>query len=143
MKNFKRPQWRPSWISEWNDFSISECLCHSDASHQVSAQSDIRFWRRCRLKNFKMVALAFSNSESSCCHNAPHLVSAQSNLWFWRRGRKCEKRRRRWGGGGGWEVKALLRPANFSPRVSMLLLIRRIRTENTQICLRSLVRFFV
>ena len=28
-----------SWISEWNDFSNSESLCSSDASHQVSAQS--------------------------------------------------------------------------------------------------------
>ena len=45
---------RPSWISEWNDFSNFESLCHCDASHQVSAQSDLGFGRRCRLKNFKM-----------------------------------------------------------------------------------------
>ena len=37
LKNFKRP----SWISERNDFSNSESLCRSDASHQVSAQSDM------------------------------------------------------------------------------------------------------
>ena len=43
-----------------NDFSNSESLCHCDASHQVSAQSDLRFGRRCQfgrrccLKNFKM-----------------------------------------------------------------------------------------
>ena len=42
-------RWRPSWISERNDFSNSESLCHCDASHQVSAQSDLRFGRRCRL----------------------------------------------------------------------------------------------
>ena len=28
-------------ISEWNDFSNSESLCRSEASHQVSAQSDM------------------------------------------------------------------------------------------------------
>ena len=33
-------------------------LCHCDASHQVSAQSDLRFGRRCRLKNFKMATVA-------------------------------------------------------------------------------------
>ena len=37
-----------------NDLSNSESLCHSDASHQVSAQSDLRFGRRCHLKNFMM-----------------------------------------------------------------------------------------
>ena len=31
-------------------------LC--DASHQVLAQSDLQFGRRCRLKNFKMAAEA-------------------------------------------------------------------------------------
>ena len=51
------PPWRPSLILERNDFSISESLCHSDASNQVLAQSDLWFWRRCRLKNFKMAAM--------------------------------------------------------------------------------------
>ena len=50
------PPWQPSWIWEWNDFSNFESLCHCDASHQVSAQSDLGFRRRCRLKNFKMAA---------------------------------------------------------------------------------------
>ena len=50
--------WRPSWISEQNDFSNFESLCHFNASHQVSAQSNLGFGRRCRLKNFKMVAMA-------------------------------------------------------------------------------------
>ena len=48
----------PSWISEWNDFSNFESLYQCDASHQVSAQSDLRFGSRCRLKKFKMAAMA-------------------------------------------------------------------------------------
>ena len=47
----KWPPWRPSWISKRNYFSNSESLCHCDASsHQVSAQSDLWFGRRCHLK---------------------------------------------------------------------------------------------
>ena len=41
--------------TEW--FSNSESLFHPDASHQVSAQSDLLFGKRCGLKNFKMVAI--------------------------------------------------------------------------------------
>ena len=44
-------------ISERNDFSNSESLCHCDASHQVLAQSDLRCGRCC-LKNFKMATMA-------------------------------------------------------------------------------------
>ena len=50
-------------------FSNSESLCHSDASHQVSAQSDLLFGMRCGLKKFKMAAMTaleqnnFSNSD--------------------------------------------------------------------------------
>ena len=40
------------------DFSNSESLYYYDASHQVLAQSELRFGRRCRLKNFKMSAMA-------------------------------------------------------------------------------------
>ena len=43
-----------------NDFSNSESLCHPDASHQVLAQFDLRFGRRCGLKNFKMAVMAAS-----------------------------------------------------------------------------------
>ena len=53
-------------------FSNSESPCHPDASHQVSAQSDLRFGRY-GLKNLKRAAMAgpswileqnnFSNSE--------------------------------------------------------------------------------
>ena len=48
----------PPMISEQNDFSNSETLKLSKASHQVSAQSDLFFGIRCRLKNFKMAAVA-------------------------------------------------------------------------------------
>ena len=40
-----------------NDFSNFESLCHCDAAHQVSAQSDLGFGRRCCLKNFKLAAI--------------------------------------------------------------------------------------
>ena len=33
--------WRPSWISERNNFSKTESECRPNASHQFSAQSDI------------------------------------------------------------------------------------------------------
>ena len=89
------PKRWPFWISEQNDSSNSESVCHWDASHQVLAQSDLRFWRRGRLKNFKMAAMVaildikqndFSNSESLCHCDASHQVSAQSDLRF---GRGC------------------------------------------------------
>ena len=40
-----------------NNLSNSESLCRSDPSHKVSAQSDLWFWRRYRLKDFKMAAM--------------------------------------------------------------------------------------
>ena len=49
MKNFK--------IAAMKRFSNFESLCHCDASHQVSAQSDLGLRRRCRLKNVKMAAI--------------------------------------------------------------------------------------
>ena len=76
---------------EWNNFSNFEFLCHCDASHQVTAQSDLGFGRRCRLKNFKMAAIwisewnDFSYFESLCHWDASHQVSAQSDLGFRRR----------------------------------------------------------
>ena len=33
----------PSWIREWNNFSSSKSPCCSNASHQVSAQTDLLF----------------------------------------------------------------------------------------------------
>ena len=52
------PPWRRPWISDRNDFSKFESLCRSDASHQVSAQSDLWFGCWCSLKNFKMTTMA-------------------------------------------------------------------------------------
>ena len=53
MKNFKMAA-----LAEQNDFNNFEYLCHCDASHQVSAQSDLGFGKRCRLKYFKMATVA-------------------------------------------------------------------------------------
>ena len=55
--------WRLAWISEWNDFSNSESLCHCDASHQVLALSDLWFGRR-----------SFEEFQD-CRHNG--------HLWYW------------------------------------------------------------
>ena len=52
MQNFKMAA-----ILKRNDFSNSESLCRSDASHQVS-ESDLWFGRRCRLKTFNTAAMA-------------------------------------------------------------------------------------
>ena len=85
------PQWRQSWIGEQNNFSNSVSLCRSNASHQVSAQSNLLFrrdvvrrisrwqpWRPSWISERK----DFSNSESLCHSDASHQVSAQSDL-FW------------------------------------------------------------
>ena len=86
--------WR-IWISKQNNLSNSEFQCRTDATHKVSAQSDLWLWRRYHLKNFKMAALAaisdigtehFCNSKSLCHCDASHQVLAQSNLRF---GRRC------------------------------------------------------
>ena len=53
-EEFQNGRRRPTWLSEWNGFSNPESLCRSDASHQVSAQSNLRFGRRCRLKLRKL-----------------------------------------------------------------------------------------
>ena len=42
--------------AKWNDLSKSESLCHSNASHQVSAQYNLWF-KRCHLKNFKLATM--------------------------------------------------------------------------------------
>ena len=92
------PPWQLCWISERNDFCNSESPCPLDASHQISAQSDFRFRRRCRLKRFKMATVAaildigterfsqFWISMSPQCR--PHSftsIQPQSNLPFRRR----------------------------------------------------------
>ena len=43
--------WRPSCILDQNHYNNSESLCRSDISHQVSAQSNLRFGNRYRLKD--------------------------------------------------------------------------------------------
>ena len=96
------PPYRPSWTSERNNLSYSESLCCSDASHQVSTQSDFRFGRRCRLKSFKMADVAASldirmndltSSNSPCGSNVSHLIWGQSDLGF---GSRCGSRYLRW-----------------------------------------------
>ena len=97
------PTWGPSLISERNEFSNSESLCCSpqhdsdnseylclsNASHQVLAQSNLRFGR-CRSKNFKIRPSWISErnnlsySEFLCRSDASHQVLSQSDLWFWR-----------------------------------------------------------
>ena len=79
---------------------------------QVSAQTDLPFWRRCGLKNFKMVTIPewdnFSNSESPCCPNASHQVWAQSRLAFGSRcGLKIFKMAK-------WQPSWILEQNNFS-----------------------------
>ena len=56
------PLWWPSWILEWYNFSSSVSLCCCNASHHVSAQSDLWFGRRCGLKIFKMAVWATLDS---------------------------------------------------------------------------------
>ena len=77
--------------SEQNDFSHSESLRCSDASHQVSAKFDLQFGRRCHLKISRWPTWQpswilewnnFNNSKPSCGPNAIHQVWAQSDLGF-------------------------------------------------------------
>ena len=83
-------RWPPSWLSEQNNFSNSESLCHCDASHQVLAQSDLMVWEEMSFEEFgghlghqNGTILAILN----LCHcDASHQVSAQSDL---RLGRRC------------------------------------------------------
>ena len=86
--------WPPAWISEWNDFSNSEYLCHCDASHPVFALSDLWFWDEMSSEEFQdghhAILISeqnnFSNSEPLCHCDASHQVLAQSDLRF---GRRC------------------------------------------------------
>ena len=88
------PRW-PSSIAKQNYLSDFESLCRSNASHQVSAQSNLRFRKICCLKNSNMAAMAaildsrteqFSNSEFLCRPDASLQVLAQSDIQF---GRRC------------------------------------------------------
>ena len=55
MKNrFSRwSPWRPSWISNLNDFSQIQSISHPDASYQVSSQLAFGFRRRSEKKDFQ------------------------------------------------------------------------------------------
>ena len=73
------PPWGPSWIMEQYDFSNSESLSCFDASHQVSAQSNLQFgkrnvWRFSRWPTWPLSWIFewndFSNSKSPCDLNA-------------------------------------------------------------------------
>ena len=81
---FKMAPWQPSCISERNDFSNSESPCPLDASHQITAQSDLRF-RRFRRPSWISEQNGFSNSASPCPLDASHQITAQSDLRFRRR----------------------------------------------------------
>ena len=80
-------RWPPSWISKRNGLSNSVSPCRPDTANQLSAQSDFPFWRRCRLKNFKMATMIserndFSNSKSTYFPNASYQVSVQFDFDF-------------------------------------------------------------
>ena len=47
---------RPSWIFDWHNFSLFPSRSHPVAKEQVSAQSDLRFEKRCGKLIFKMAA---------------------------------------------------------------------------------------
>ena len=86
LKNFKMPPWQPSWISEGN-FSNSESLCRTNASHLVSAQSDMilemsfeEFQYGCDGHLGYQNGTIFSNSDSLCHCDASHQVSVQSDM---------------------------------------------------------------
>ena len=49
--------WQSSWISERNNFSNSESFKSLQCLLSKFPQSNLRFGRRCRLKNFKMAAM--------------------------------------------------------------------------------------
>ena len=84
--------WRPTWILEGNDFSHSESLCCSDASHQVSAHQVSEYslgdivWRFSRWPTWQPSWILewndFNNSKPPCGPNAIHQVWARSDLGF-------------------------------------------------------------
>ena len=54
--NGAAPRW-PSWIFDPHNFSLFRSRSHPVAKEQVSAQSDLRFEKRCRKLIFKMAAV--------------------------------------------------------------------------------------
>ena len=84
-----RHPWRPSWISEQNDFSNSEPLCHIKfwLNPTCGLGGDV-VWRISRWPLWRPSWISewnnFSNSESLCHCDASHQVWAQSDLGFGR-----------------------------------------------------------
>ena len=83
---------QPSWLSQPNNFSNSESLCRSDASHKVSAQSDVVLkvmlfeefqdglcWGHLGYRNGTILAILYL-----CVTVMPPIVLAQSDLRFGR-----------------------------------------------------------
>ena len=77
---------RPSWIFDRHNFSLFRSRSHPVATQQASAQSNLRFEKRCRKLIFKMVAVvaildfsigSFSYFVSHKRPNAHHQVSIQ------------------------------------------------------------------
>ena len=77
------PPWRPSWLSKQNDFSNSESLCCTVASHQVLGSIRLRVhqhvvWRFLRWSPWQLSWISeqndFSNSQSLCCSDASHQI---------------------------------------------------------------------
>ena len=50
--------WRPSWISNRNNFSQFQSISHPDAYYQVSSQLAFGFRRRSEKKIFKRATMA-------------------------------------------------------------------------------------
>ena len=48
---------RPTWIFDRHNFSLFQSISHPVAEEQVSAQSDLRFGKRCQKLIFKMAAV--------------------------------------------------------------------------------------
>ena len=51
-------RWRPSWISNQNEFSYVLSISHADAAYQVSSQLALGFRRRSEKNIFKMATMS-------------------------------------------------------------------------------------
>ena len=122
---------RPSWISKRNNFRNFESLCHCDASHQVSAQSDfgltgdilsrISRWPP-RRPSWTSERNDFSNFESLCHCDSSHQVSAQSDLRFGGRCRFKNLKMAARPGHLGYRNRTIV--ASLDPCVTVLTLIK-------------------
>ena len=107
-------------MSEQKDFTNSESVYCSEASHQVSDPSKLRLSRSCRLKNLKMATVAaildigterFKQFEYPCLPCASHQVTAKSDSHF---GSRCYLKISRLNGGHlGYRNGAILAVLNL------------------------------